>query len=312
LGETWNDDRMKYLGCRCMAVIDFYHGEFAASRVYFERTLALYDPAHRAYLTALTSQDPHCSMLLHFSWTLACLGYLDQARGRLDEGLAAGRQNGRSDTIAFSIMVACTTLYLLRSATQLRLERADELIALSAKHGFSMFEATGKFWRGSCLVASGNTDEGITLLKDVLASHRAAGLELFIPFSLIALAEAYGFAGLPQEGLKVLAEPGELLRPTPCCWWEAEMHRHRGELLRSTGDDAGAEGSFQQGLVVARRQDAKLFELRTAVGLARLWRDGGRREEARDLLAPICDWFTEGFDTPDLQEAKALLDEFGS
>jgi predicted ATPase len=133
-----------------------------------------------------------------------------------------------------------------------------------------------------------------------------------VPFSLIFLAEAYGFAGSPQEGLTVLAEAGEYLRPAQSRSWHAMMHRLRGELLRMAEDDTNAEDCLQRSLAVARRQDARLLELRASVSLARLWRDLGKRREAQDLLAPIYGWFTEGFDTLDLKEAKGLLDELAS
>jgi predicted ATPase len=311
LGETWNDNLMKYLGCRCIAVIDFYLGGFAASRLYFERTLAFYRPSHRAYLTALTAEDPHCATLLHFGWTLAFLGYLDQARARLDEGLAEARQSGRADTLAFALQMNCWADYFLRSAPSLRIKHADELAVLSAKHGFSSFDRVQKAARGSCIAASGHAEQGITLIKDVLVFARAAGLETWVPVGLIMLAEAYGFAGSPHEGLTVLAEAGEHLRPAQSRFWHAMMHRLRGELLRMAEDNANAEDGFQRSLAVARRQDARLLELRASVSLARLWRDLGKRREARDLLAPIYGWFTEGFDTPDLKEAKALLEELG-
>jgi predicted ATPase len=309
LGETWNDSRMRYLGCRCIAVMDHYQGQFVEARAYFERTLFLYDPAHRAYLTDLSAEDPHCATLLHSSWTLACLGYLDQARERVDQGLSEARRSGRPDTLVFSIRMACFADHLLRSTAPLWLERSNELSALSANHGMPFLEGFARFVHGVYLAASGNVEQAITLLEDRLAFNRAAGGEQVVLYNLINLAEVYAVAGLPQEGLKQVAEATRYLRPTQGCWWEPEIHRLRAELLQAIGDGADAEDSFRQSLAVARRQNAKLFELRTAMGLARLWRDRGKRAEARDLLGPIYNWFTEGFDAPDLKDAKVLLDE---
>jgi class 3 adenylate cyclase/predicted ATPase len=310
LGEAWNDSRTRYLGYRCLAVYRFYEGEFAAARSHFERALALYDPAHRAYLTELTAEDPHCSTLMHFSWALACLGYLDQARARRDEGLAEARRSGKVDVLAFAIQMSLVGDQILRSL-QFRLERADELIALSAKHGFLHSETAGKANRAWCLALSANAEQAIAPLQEHLAAHRATGQELWVPYNLIRLAVAYGLAGLPQEGLKVLAEADEYILPSQGRWWVAELHRLRGDLLRSTGDDTAAEDSFRRGLAVARRQEAKLIELRAATGLARVWRDHGRAREASELLGPLFAWFTEGLDAPDLQDAKALLDQLG-
>jgi predicted ATPase len=132
-----------------------------------------------------------------------------------------------------------------------------------------------------------------------------------MPFFLTTLAEAYGMAQ-PEEGLAVLAEAAELVETTQERWSEAELHRRRGALFQSISKFAAAEASYYQALAVARRQSAKFWELRAATSLARLWRDRGKREEARELLAPVYGWFTEGFDTRDLKDAKALLDELAT
>jgi predicted ATPase len=138
---------------------------------------------------------------------------------------------------------------------------------------------------------------------------RATGAVAGTPFVLTGLAEAYAMLGQPVEGLNSLAEAAQIVETTDERDQEAEVHRVRGELLNATGDRAGAEQSYHQALAVARRQSAKLFELCAATSLARLWRDQGKRTEARALLAPVYGWFTEGFDTPVLKDAKALLDQ---
>ncbi|WP_104518531.1 adenylate/guanylate cyclase domain-containing protein [Rhodopila globiformis] len=309
LGEMWNDNRVRYLGCRCAAVIDHHQGEFVEARTHFERTLSLYNLADRAYLADLSAEDPHCATLLHFSWTLACLGYLDQARKRLDQGLSEARQSGRPDTLASSIRMAWVGDNLLRSTASVWLERVDELSALSINRDLPFLEGVTNSVRSSYLAASGYIEQGIALLRSRLATTRAAGNVGTVLIMSVYLAELYGVAGLPQDGLKLVVEAEGHLRPNQGCWWEAEMHRLRGQFLYAIGERTEAEASFQQGLVVARRQSAKLFELRTAMGLARFWRDQGKRMEARDLLSPIYRWFTEGFDTPDLRDAKALLEE---
>ena len=142
--------------------------------------------------------------------------------------------------------------------------------------------------------------------------HRATGCVLCTAFALTLLAGACGRLGRTTEGLGYLTEAEQLIETTNDAFHEAELHRVRGDLLNTLGDRAGAERSYQQAIAVAKRQSAKMFELRASTILARLWRDQGKRDEARELLAPVYGWFTEGFDTRDLKEAKALLDELSS
>ena len=145
-----------------------------------------------------------------------------------------------------------------------------------------------------------------------LSMYRATGAVLQTPWILTGLAEAHARLGQPIEGLNCLAEAAQIVECTDQRFEEADVYRLRGDLLSATGDQAAAEQSYHQAVAVAQRQSAKLFELRAATGLARLWRDQGKRTEAHDLLAPVFNWFTEGLDTPVLKEAKALLDELAS
>jgi predicted ATPase len=162
--------------------------------------------------------------------------------------------------------------------------------------------------RGWCLGVMGQPQEGIALLEQSLTKF-PSGAHLGAPFHLMALAEVYGKAGQPEEGLKRLAAADELVEKTGERWAEADMHRLRGSLLLSANGHDPAEDSFNQALAVARRQNAKFWELRAATDLARLWRDQTKQDAARTLLKPIYGWFTEGFGTHDLQEARALLAE---
>ena len=169
--------------------------------------------------------------------------------------------------------------------------------------------------RGWALAARGHGEEGITQIRQALAADRSTGATRDRPYNLALLAEASAQGGQTTEGLEALAEALALLATSGVRWWEAELHRLRGEtslLQRSDRAPAAmgeAEACFQQALDIARRQQAKSLELRAAMSLSRLWQQQGKRAEARELLAPIYGWFTEGFDTADLQEAKALLEE---
>jgi predicted ATPase len=191
------------------------------------------------------------------------------------------------------------------------LSSADEIINIANEHDIALWSAFGKMIRGWCLGAIGRSTEGIPLLIQGLADSRAIGCNAVLPFYLATLGEIYGIAGEPDKGLKSLAEAVELFEQTQERWAEAETYRLQGTLLLMKGDPTAAEASFHQALSVARQQKAKLWELRAALDLARLWHDGGRDSEAGDLLAPVYGWFTEGLDTPVLKRAKTFLDELG-
>jgi predicted ATPase len=190
-------------------------------------------------------------------------------------------------------------------------QAADEVLAISSEHGFAYFFGLGNVMRGWSLGAIGQTAEGIPLVRQGMDICGATGASLDKPWHLTALAEVYEMAGLPAEGLARLADAAELIERTQERWAEAGMHRVRATLMLAMNQHAAAEEAYYQAVTVARRQSAKLWELRAATGLARLWRGQGKRAEARDLLAPVYGWFTEGFDTPVLQDAKALLGELG-
>jgi predicted ATPase len=189
------------------------------------------------------------------------------------------------------------------------LRSADELVAIASEEGAPALLGLGNIMRGWCLGTIGKAAEHIPLLIEGLAILRAVGSNLLLPFFLTLLVEIYGRSEQPKEGLDRLAEAVKMIEATNERWAEAETHRLRGALLLSIHEHVAAENCFHQALSVAQHQSAKFWALRAATSLARLWRDQGKRTEARDLLAPVYNWFTEGFDTPVLQVAKALLDE---
>ena len=192
-------------------------------------------------------------------------------------------------------------------------ERAEATIALSRAQGFPGLEAIGTLERGWVLAEQGQEAEGLAQMRQGLTAWQSLGQVLAVPHSLTLLAEVYGKVGQTEAGLHALAEALAIVENTGEHWWEAEIHRIKGELLLAQAgtkpqmEDAAA--CFHQALAVASRQQAKALELRTAMSLARLWQRQGQRAAARELLTPIYGWFTEGFDTADLQEAKALLGE---
>src|SRR5262249_35713242 len=190
-------------------------------------------------------------------------------------------------------------------------ERAEAGMALASEKGFPQYLAIGMVMRGWALTMQGQGEEGIAHLHQGLAAFRAAGAEISRSRDLGLLAEAYGKVGQTEAGLTALAEALAVVDKTGERYWEAELHRLKGELLLalSTDKTTEAEACFHQALDIARRQEAKSLELRAATSLSRLWQQQGKRAASYDLLAPVYGWFTEGFDTADLQKAKALLDE---
>jgi predicted ATPase len=180
---------------------------------------------------------------------------------------------------------------------------------LANEQGFPLFMGWGTIHDGWSSALLGRAGEGLALLTKGFATIRATAEIHCVPWLLVMLAEVHLKLGQTAEGLDSLAEAAQIIERTDERFVEAELHRLRGELLNTTGDQAAAEEKYHQALAVAQRQSAKTLELRAAISLARLWIDQGKRSEARDLLASVYFWFTEGFDTPVLQEAKALLDQ---
>jgi class 3 adenylate cyclase/predicted ATPase len=309
LGEVRNDVVLIYQGRQVVGEMHALLGKFAIARANLEQSFALYDPGNNGALIALTGiGGNHTAMRL--SKTVARLGYLDQARTLREMALLEARRLGHTFTLAFALLFG---LYTERGecAADARLLLAEELMALSVEQGFPVYEASAAIHRGWCLCMMGRAAEGIAQFTEGLATYRSTGTVAALPYVLTLLAEAYGKALHPGEGLKHLAEAVRVIELTQEREFEAELYRVRGELLLATEDPREAEESFYAALEIARRQSAKLWELRASISLARRWRDQGKRTDARDLLAPIYGWFTEGFDTPVLKDAKALLEELG-
>jgi predicted ATPase len=187
---------------------------------------------------------------------------------------------------------------------------ADECVSLTERQSIDFYGAGAVIYQGWCLTMLGQREKGITQLTRGLASHRAQAL-VHLPTYLTLQADAYREVQQPQNGLRQLVEAINVTDRTQSRYYEADMHRVRGELFLSMHDEGAAEASFRKAISVAQHQSAKTWELRASTSLARLWRDRGKRTEARDLLAPIYGWFTEGLDTPVLKDAKALLDQLG-
>jgi predicted ATPase len=197
-----------------------------------------------------------------------------------------------------------------RREVQATHERAEATVTLCTEQGFPLTLAWGTILRGWARAEQEAGEAGMAEISQGLAAYRTTGTEFFRPYFLALLAEAQRKVGRAEEGLRVVAEALTLVHTTGERYWEAELHRLRGELLllQALPEAQQAAACFHQALDVARSQHAKSLELRTAMSLSRLWQQQGKRQEAHNLLAPVYGWFTEGFDTVDLQEAKALLE----
>jgi predicted ATPase len=237
-------------------------------------------------------------------------GDLDQAAMRSRTGFAAAHELGQAYTLSHVLHLNCWLHQHLGDPTAVR-ERAEEALNLTAEHGFSLWEQHAVFWRGWALAAAGEFTAALVQMRDATAIIQGMGIVNQRPFLLGLLAGVHTQAGSPTQALALLTEALALVERTQERWFEAGLHRLRAEALLggSPRDVAEAEASLCRALAVAREQGAKFWELRAAITLARLWHDQGKPSEAVKLLAPVYGWFTEGFDTLDLKEAKALLNE---
>jgi tetratricopeptide (TPR) repeat protein len=305
LGDSQNDPMWKCFGLIFRGNTCLYFGNLTQAAPHLENALAIWDTSFRA--TALTPYDPYMSSLSYYARTLLYLGYIDEARHRGSEALVEARRLSPHNLV-FALCHAWYANWAIGSVDAM-LRSAEEVVAISGDHGFELWLGAGKVFQGWCLSRDGQWAEGIPLLKEGIASVRATGCILLLPFFLTRFAEACRLAGQLDEGLERLDEAFEVAKSTQECWAEADMHQLRGTLLVDLQEHGAAEESYRRALAVAHGQSAKFWELRAATSLARLWRDQGKRIEARELLAPVYNWFTEGFDTPVLQDAKNLLDQ---
>jgi TOMM system kinase/cyclase fusion protein len=293
------------LGQTCL-----WQAELARARAHLEDGMALYDAHQHRAQAVLYGRDPAVDCGSYLAWTLWLLGYPDQALHRSHEALRLAQELPHPHSLAFAFSLAAW-LHRLRREMHLTQERAEAAVSASAAHGFPLWLTQSMVLRGSALVARGWGAAGMEIIQQGIAAWGATGAGVAQPYDLALMAEAYGQAGRAEEGLALLSRALTTVHKTGERWWEAELHRLQGELLLALSAEKHieAESCFHQALDIARQQQAKSLELRAAMSLTRLWQGQGKHAEARQLLAPIYDWFTEGFDTVDLREARALLAE---
>lgn len=288
----------------------FYHqGKFALSLKHVERGYAFYDPQQHSDLAFGYTRDPGMQCLNYMSTSLWQLGYPDKALVRINESLRLVHRLTHPYSLAQALFTSAW-VHQLRQEGSAGQERADAVITLSVEHGFPFLLAAGNLFRGWALAQQGRTQEGIAQIQSGLVALRGTGSEIGLPMFYSWLAEAFGKDGQIEEALAMLTEASAAADETGEHCWDAELHRLKGELTLMQGaDETEAEACFYQAIEVARRQQARSLELRATVSLCCLCQKQVKTEEARQMLQEIYDWFTEGFDTKDLKEAKALLDE---
>jgi predicted ATPase len=294
----------------CLGFILFSQGQYARAHAHLGQTISFYEPKqHHGPLVQLRGSDSGVGALAYDACCLWCLGYPAQALQRSREALILARGFGHAfsltDVLCFG---GCLFQSMYGDAEALR-DDAEELARISKGMEFSSFWGTGTCYCGEALARLGQVQEGIAQIREGLAARQSVGARCYGSGILGSLAQAQAEAGQPKAGLNTLAEALALVEQTGERYCEAELHRLRGELLRMQAHDTEAEVSLQKAIELARRQHAKSWELRASTSLCRLWQAKGRRAEAHRMLAEVYGWFTEGFDTRDLCEARALLQE---
>src|SRR5271165_2457816 len=282
-------------------------GSFASSRLHLETVLALYDPNSHHSLVRQTGIHPQLAARAALGIVLFCLGFPDQALAQSHKAIAEARRLPHPPTLAMSLGMDAI-LSIIGDDTDLE-QRVDGLVAIATDQGFPFYRAAGAIFRGWVKANNADVTEGLSLLRAGSSAYSATGATVWMPLYLALLAGVCEIAGQIEEAAARLDQALQLAERTGERWFAAELDRQRGRLLLRQGHPEAAEELYRKALSVAREQEAKLWELRAAASLARLWRDQGRCAAARDLLAPVYGWFTEGFATPDLNAAKTLLDE---
>jgi predicted ATPase len=311
LAQGADDPALTVLAHYALGTVRFCLGAWPAARLHLEEARARYTPEQRATPAFRMGVDPGVACRGFAALTLWVLGFPAQALTRVQEALALAHRLSHPYSLAWARCWAAIVAQLRRDVLAAH-EHAAIAVALTTEQGFPFYAALGTIVHGWALAQQGQGEEGMAKIRQGTAAWRETGATWFVPYFCTMLAEVADHLGHSEDGLQALAEAHTLVEQHEERWWEAEVSRLRGVLLlRQPGTpQAEAEACFQQALTVARRhQEAKSLELRAATSLARLWQQQGKRQEAHDLLAPIYGWFTEGFDTADLQEAKALLEE---
>jgi tetratricopeptide (TPR) repeat protein len=309
------DALLTAIGYWFLGYIHFALGEYVTARAHLSHTLSFYQPRiHHKSFVSLRGSDAGMSALAYDACCLWCLGYPEKALHKSQEVLAFARELEHPLTLVDVLCYAGCMLHSMNRDGQVLKNDALELKRLSRDSGFAGWIEIGTTYYGEALVFMGQISEGLSKIREGIATNESFGFGefLYLPGALRALAEAQSAAGQPEAALATLAEALEVVDRTNEHHWEAELHRQRAEVMLKLGVEEEAKTSYERAIEIARGQSARSWELRAATGLADLLLKQGKAEEAQDVLRPIYDWFTEGFDTPDSINARKLLQEVSS
>jgi len=311
LAQRAADPTQHLLAHDALGVTLFHLGDYAAARTHLEQAVALTNPVAQRALALRHGWAPRVRCLAVVANVLWCLGYPAQALRQAQEALVLAQELAHHYSLAGTQHYAAYLYHRRREAPEVQAQ-ANALLDLATAQGFPLWVGIGTCLRGWTLAVQGQGEAGLAQLRQGLEAVLAIGSTLSPPYCLVLHAEAAGYAGQVEEGLRLLAEALAAFEASERGDLLAEAYRLQGQFLLCQADAAGAEACFQQALTIARRQQAKSWELRAALSLSRLWQRQGKCQAAHQLLAAVYGWFTEGFDTADLREAKALLDELGT
>ena len=313
LAQQDEDPLIVALGSWYLGLVLFATGNYTAARAYFRQMISFYDPQeHHHFFITYRGADPGVSALAYDACCLWCLGYPDQALKRSQEVLNLARELDHPFSLADVLSFAGCLFNIMRRDAAAVKKYAQQLKNLVQETGFSGWRGIGIIYWGQGAILQGEFQEGIAQMEQGTIERRSAGVWCYSTGILGALAMAHAKSGRLQLGLTTIDEALALVEKTDERHWEAELHRQLAEILLMEGDEVEAEACLQHAIAVAHRQQAKSWELRAAISLARLWQKQGKRDQARHLLEPVYNWFTEGHNTTDLQEARDLLAELSS
>jgi len=309
LAQQVQDAAMLVAAHRALGTTFLFLGAPADAHTHFTQGIALYDPRQQRASAFVYGEDAGVICRSHDAWALWRLGYPNQGLAQNDGVVTLAQQVAHLFSLSF-VLAHSAMFHQCRREVRLVQERAEATSTLATAQGFPFWIAHGAILRGWALTHQAQAQEGIAQIEQGLTAWRATGAGILRPYFLALLAEAHGTQEEPEKGLAILTDALAHVDTTGERWYAPELYRLKGELLlqQSSDNQAEAETCFHHALDIARNQQAKSFELRTASSLSKLWHQQGKRQEAHDLLAPVYHWFTEGFDTADLNHAKALLD----